>query len=70
MPEPPINGEMDAADHHHPARGDDLLIEHWAALDAEPPRPNARERLERILGGYLTRLLVGALSYRASRGPG
>jgi hypothetical protein len=58
---------MDAADRHHPARGSELLIEHCAALDAEHPRPNARERLERIVGGYLARLLVGALSGRRSR---
>jgi hypothetical protein len=37
-------------------------MEHCAALDAEPRRPTASERLERIVGGYLARLLVGALS--------
>ena len=40
-------------------------MEHCAAFD-EPGRPTASERLERIVGGYLARLLVGALS--ASRG--
>ena len=59
--------EMNAADSHHPARGSDLLIEHCAALDEEHPAPIARDRLERILGGYLTRLLVGALSGRRPR---
>jgi hypothetical protein len=37
-------------------------MEHCAALDAEPCSPTASERLERIVGGYLARLLVGALS--------
>jgi hypothetical protein len=37
-------------------------MEHCAALDAEPRRLTASERLERIVGGYLARLLVGALS--------
>jgi hypothetical protein len=58
---------MDAAENRHPARGADLLIEHCAALDAEHAQPTARERLERLVGGYLARLLVGALSARRSR---
>jgi hypothetical protein len=37
-------------------------MEHCAPLDAEPRSPTASERLERIVGGYLARLLVGALS--------
>lgn len=45
-----------------PGRGAELLLEHCAALDAEPPRPTAHERLERLVGGYLARLLVGALT--------
>ena len=47
-------------------RGASLLLEHVEALEA-PQRPSADERLERILGGYLARLLVGALSARRGR---
>ena len=43
------------------SRGSLLLIAHCAALDEEHCRPSARERLERIVGGPLARLLVGAL---------
>jgi hypothetical protein len=55
---------MNAADPHIPSRGADLLLEHVSAVDPGdyPQRPAARERLERIVGGYLARLLVGALS--------
>jgi hypothetical protein len=54
---------MNAADSHIPARGADLLLEHVASLDpVEYQGPTARERLERIVGGYLARMLVGALS--------
>jgi hypothetical protein len=55
---------MNAAEPHMPSRGAELLLEHVAALEpAEyPQRPAARERLERIVGGHLARLLVGALS--------
>jgi hypothetical protein len=55
---------MSAADPHIPSRGADLLLEHVTALDPGdyPQRVAARERLERIVGGYLARLLVGALS--------
>ena len=53
---------MDAAEPQSPGRGAELLMEHCAALDAEPRSPTAGERLERIVGGYLARLLVGALS--------
>lgn len=43
-------------------RGASLLMEHVGSLEAGPMRPPVHERLERILGSYLTRLLVGALS--------
>ncbi len=38
-----------------------LLLEHVAAIDTVDARPTAHERLERVIGGYLARLLVGAL---------
>jgi hypothetical protein len=55
---------MSAADPYIPSRGADLLLEHVNAVDPGdyPERPAARERLERLVGGYLARLLVGALS--------
>jgi hypothetical protein len=55
---------MRAVDPHIPSRGADLLMEHVNSLDPGdyPQRPAARERLERIVGGALARLLVGALS--------
>jgi hypothetical protein len=55
---------MDAVEPHLPSRGADLLLEHVYALEPGefPQRPAARERLERMVGGYLARLLVGALS--------
>jgi hypothetical protein len=55
---------MSAADPHIPSRGAELLLEHVTALDPGeyPQRVAAQERLERIVGGYLARLLVGALS--------
>jgi hypothetical protein len=55
---------MDAVEPHLPSRGADLLLEHVNALEPGefPQRPAARERLERMVGGYLARLLVGALS--------
>ena len=49
-----------AAEPQQGTRGASLLIEHVEAL--ETARPSAHERLERVLGGYLTRLLVSALS--------
>lgn len=52
---------MDAAEPHDVGRGSSLLMEHCAALDIEHCRPSARERLERIVGAHLARLLVGAL---------
>jgi hypothetical protein len=42
-------------------------MEHCAALDDEHCRPSARERLERIVGGPLARLLVGALGRHPRR---
>jgi hypothetical protein len=52
---------MEAAEPHDLGRGSSLLMEHCAALDTEHCRPTARERLERIVGGPLARMLVGAL---------
>jgi hypothetical protein len=53
---------MNAADSHG-TRGSELLLEHVASLDpVDHDGPTARERLERIVGGYLARMLVGALS--------
>ena len=51
---------MNGAAEPQGTRGASLLMEHVEALES-PSRPSAHERLERILGGYLTRLLVGAL---------
>jgi hypothetical protein len=51
----------------HGTRGASLLIEHVEALQAMPTRPTAHERLERIIGGYLARFLVGALVARRRR---
>jgi hypothetical protein len=55
---------MNAADTHVPSRGADLLLEHVSALEPadQPQRPRAQERLERLVGGQLARMLVGALS--------
>ncbi len=39
-----------------------LLLEHVVALEDDPRRVSARDRLERVIGGYLARLLIGALS--------
>jgi hypothetical protein len=51
---------MNAAESNLPGTRADLLLEHVNALE-ESNRPSANERLERIVGGYLARLLVGAL---------
>ncbi len=48
-------------------RGAELLLDHCEALDTEHRRPTARERLERIVGDSLARLLIGALSARRPR---
>lgn len=47
-----------------PSRGADLLLEHVASLEPaeHPQRAAAQERLERLVGGYLARFLVGALA--------
>jgi hypothetical protein len=47
-----------------PCRGADLLLEHVASFEPaeHPQRPAAQERLERLVGGDLARLLVGALA--------
>lgn len=42
----------------------ELLMQHCSTLEEAEPRPPAYARLERLLGGYLTRLLVGALAQR------
>jgi hypothetical protein len=48
-------------------RGAELLLDHCEALDTEHRRPTARERLERIVGDSLARLLIGALSSHRPR---
>jgi hypothetical protein len=48
-------------------RGAELLLDHCEALDTEHRRPTARERLERLVGDSLARLLIGALSTRRPR---
>jgi hypothetical protein len=60
---PDGDGEVmtDGAAEPQGARGASLLMEHVEAFEGGI-RPSANERLERILGGYLTQLLVGALS--------
>jgi hypothetical protein len=58
---------MDAAEPQTPGRGASLLMEHCAALDTEHGPPTARERLERIVGGHLAHLLVGALGRNPRR---
>ncbi len=44
-----------------------LLLEHVAALDRRAARASAHERLERLVGSSLARLLVGALVGRRGR---
>lgn len=48
-------------------RGAELLLDHCQALETEHRRPTARERLERLVGDSLARLLIGALSTRRPR---
>ena len=55
---------MTAAEPQIRGRGAELLLDHCEALDTEHCRPTARERLERIVGDSLARLLIGALSNR------
>jgi len=59
---------MNATEPHRSARGPELLLEHVTAPDHDRQRRPARERLERILGGQLAQLLIGALSARRRRG--
>jgi hypothetical protein len=56
-----------AAEPQTRGRGAELLLDHCEALDTERRRPTARERLERIVGDSLARLLIGALSTRRPR---
>ena len=44
-----------------------LLLGQLASFEEERRRPSARERLERVIGGYLARLLVGALTAQRPR---
>ena len=54
--------DMSAAAHHRPhSRGPGLLIAHCAALDGEERLP-ATDRLHRLIGADLTRLLLVALA--------
>lgn len=48
-------------------RGAELLLDHCEALEPEHGRPTARERLERLVGDSLARLLIGALTTRRPR---
>ncbi len=50
----------EAASPSKPGRSD-LLLGHCLVLEAEPRRPNARKRLEAVLGYELTRRLLQAL---------
>ena len=52
---------MEGAAHPREPRRVALLLEQIAAPD-DRTRPSANDRLERALGGYLARLLVGALT--------
>jgi hypothetical protein len=53
---------MEGAAHRHDPRRIALLLEQVVAFEDDHRRPTARERLERLIGGYLARLLVGALT--------
>jgi hypothetical protein len=53
---------MSGAAHRQDAQRIALLLEHVVAFEDDRGRPTARERLERLIGGYLARLLVGALT--------
>jgi hypothetical protein len=53
---------MEGAAHRHDPQRVALLLEHVVAFEDDRGRPTARERLERLIGGYLARLLVGALT--------
>jgi hypothetical protein len=60
----PDIASMTARDEPQSQRAAELLIHHCSALKETEPRPSAYVRLERLLGGSLTRLLVGALAHR------
>jgi hypothetical protein len=53
---------MEGAARTHDPRRIALLLGQLASFEEESRRPTARERLERVIGGYLARLLVGALT--------
>jgi hypothetical protein len=53
---------MEGAAKTHDARRLAQLLGELASFDEGSRRPTARERLERLIGGYLARLLVGALT--------
>ena len=53
---------MEGAARTHDPRRVALLLEQVASFEDVLRRPTARERLERLIGGYLARLLVGALT--------
>jgi hypothetical protein len=53
---------MEGAARTHDPRRIALLLEQVVTFEDDRRRPSARERLERVIGGYLARLLVGALS--------
>ena len=53
---------MEGAARTHDPRRSALLLGQLASFEEETRRPTARERLERVIGGYLARLLVGALT--------
>ena len=55
-----------AADSNDPRRIA-LLLEQVIGIESVPRRPSARDRLERLIGGYLARLLVGALTRSSFR---
>ena len=56
---------MEPAASHSDTRAETLLMQHCQALDE--PRAPAYTRLEQVLGGRLTRLLVSALATRLLR---
>jgi hypothetical protein len=53
---------MEGAAHSQDPRRIALLLEQVVAHEEGPRRPSARDRLERVIGGYLARLLIGALT--------
>jgi hypothetical protein len=53
---------MTGSNEHLQGSRADLLLEHVAVFGAEREHPPAHERLERLVGDYLARLLVGALA--------